>query len=92
MIGCICAVCCTEVRPASTALVNEMVFCDSFPRSGLSTADSGWCRGVVVVVVVVVVVGMKLAAFHSVLHCRIHALLSARSKLERDFAGYFYPA
>ena len=37
-------------------------------------------------------VGMKLAAFHSVLHCRIHALLSARSKLERDFAGYFYPA
>ena len=84
------------MRPASTASVDEMVFCDSFPRSGLSTAVSGWCRGVavlfVVVVVVVVVVGMKLAAFHSVLHCRIHALLSARSKLERDFAGYFYPA
>jgi len=59
--------------------------------------------GVAVLFVVVVVgggggggggggVGMKLAAFYSVLHCRIHALLSARSKLERDFAGYFYPA
>ena len=46
----------------------------------------------VAVLVVVVVVGMKLAAFHSVLHCRIHALLSARSKLELDFARYFYPA